>query len=193
MLYCSEKNKKKIVHFEDCSFSKTILDQNQKHFKTLFSAVKEGYRLCKRCNPLEKLYKENEKEVRSFCFENVIALDYREYEINLTTQHSKWKIIPVSRTEYLFLHANERLEKYPPKSPVPGYHPQEVHYDNLLSFCQYILEHDTYRDKHPIAIKKKFSPPKKGTRRWRGQEKKKRKKEKKKAIRKVLYLIDGLG
>ena len=191
ILFYSLKSHRKVVHFSGCSYLRGEGQEKYGFFYSSSAAAKEGYHLCKRCNPLEKMYRENEVELKKFCFENVIAVEYRGYEIDFTTLESKWKVVPVSRSKVLFFHANEMLNKKAPKTPIHGYHLQNIEFDNLLSFCQYILEHDTYRENHPVRTRK-LPPPKKGTKRWRGQEKKKKKKEKKKAVKNVLRILNGM-
>lgn len=191
ILFHSLKNHRKIVHFSGCSY---LRGNGQGKYKSFFSssaAAKEGYRLCKHCNPLEKMYRENEDELKKFCFENVIAVEYRGYEIDFTTLESKWKVVPISRNRVLFFHANEVLNKKAPKTSIHGYHLQNIEFNNLLSFCQYILEHDAYREHYPVRSPKS-PPPKKGTKKWRGQEKQKKKKAKKKAVRNVLNILNKM-
>ena len=135
MLYYSESNKKKIVHFHDCPSAKMIKKENQKAFGSVSYAIRNGYKLCKHCNPLEKLYEKDKEELKKFCHENVIALEYRGHELVLTTTQSKWKVVPVSRTEYALYHANEKIAKEE-ESDIAGYHLQEKQFSNLFALCQ---------------------------------------------------------
>ena len=195
MLYHCRKSNRKVVHFSGCSYLKGKYKRDLKAFHSLIPTLKEGYKLCKCCNPLEKLYRKDEEEVKKFCYENLIAIDFKGHEINFITLDSEWKVIPISRTEYIFLHKNEvskKKKKDMPKSPIPGYHIQNIRFNNLLPFCEYILRHDNYRDDHPVFIPPPL-PPKKGTKRWKKEEKEKRKKEKKKAASNVLKMLDKIA
>ena len=193
MLYFSSKNKKKIVHFDNCPFVNLISKENKQGIKSVSLAIKEGYQLCDHCNPLKKLYEKDKEKVREYCYQNLIALDFRGHEISLTTLESKWKVIPTSGTKYALYHANERIEKDPPKTIVPGYHLQDFYFDNLLTLCEYILSHDQYRCKYPVPLfTKRPSPPKKGTKRWKKKEKRIKISKKKKDVRNVLKIINSL-
>lgn len=189
MLYYSKIGKEKIAHFEGCPCQKAISKENLKTFKNVFAATRNGYRVCKHCNPLEKMYKENEAEVKEFCKRHVIIPSFRGHEIMLVTLDSSWKMVPISRTHVHFYHANEKLTDNPPPSPIPGYHLQKAFFPDFLSYCKYVAKHDLYRNSHPVKIKTHSSPPKKGTKRWKKREKRKEKKAKMKEIRNVLSLI----
>ena len=192
MLYYSKENKNKIVHFDGCPSAKRIAKENKKHFRSVSCALKEGYQLCRHCNPLEKLYEKDKEKVKDYCYQNLIALEYRGHEICLTTLESKWKVIPLNKTQYALYHANERLDKVP-ESSVHGYHLQEFRFNNLLSLCEYIVRHDQYRKDNPLPFfKKSLPPPRKGTKRWEKKERNRKRNKKKKEVRNVLKIINKL-
>ena len=191
MLYYSEFSKGKIVHFNNCPSVKRIKEENRKAFGSVFYAIRNGYKLCKHCNPLEKLYEKDREEVKEFCHQNVIAMNYKGYEIVFTTPWSTWKIIPINKDEYALYHANEKIEKHS-KGELEGYHIQNFSFNNLLDLCKYIVRHDKYRYKHPVQTQKNPPPPKKGTKRWTEKQKRKKRNEKRMAAHNVVRLIKSL-
>jgi len=58
---------------------------------------------------------------------------------------------------------------------------------------EYINEHEYYRMLNPLHIVTKKEPPKKGTRRYKGQQKAIARKERKRQIWNVINLIDSLS
>jgi len=66
-------------------------------------------------------------------------------------------------------------------------------YPTLLGYLEYIVEHDYFRMLNPIhPAPKKKEPPRKGTKRYRKQQKRAKKQALRESIRNVLNLIDTI-
>ena len=64
----------------------------------------------------------------------------------------------------------------------------------LQEYLEYVVEHEYYRMMHPVEVRApKKEPPRKGTRRYKNQQKKKAQYEKRQAVRHVLQLIESLN
>ena len=81
------------------------------------------------------------------------------------------------------------------RSEIKGYHLQGgASYDSVVDYLKYIVEHDYFRMWNPVYHRpKKKEPPKKGTKRYRREQRKMKNREKRQAVRNVLDLIESLN
>ena len=192
MFYYSIDSKEKVVHYEGCHHLKNIKTNHLKSFDNI-SAVRKGkYRICSCCSPVTAHLKKEQDALESYCLENGLSYFVNRGNLHIRTHQSKWKILASNNKGVLELHHENSFEREHDDS-VPGYHKQNFYSDSVLGYLEYINEHEYYRMMHPLHIVKKKEPPKKGTRRYRGQQRILAEKERKRQIWNVLSLIDGLS
>ena len=193
--YC-KKSKEKIIHLEDCfHISKKILNDIG-YFESLNDAYKQGYRLCKHCNPMEKQYQKECDDILKICANKGLSVYSGDRYIAITSVSSKWKIALDKNNDMVLYHKNDFETPNDCMSPIVGYHLQgDVKKNSIISYLNYIIEHDYFRMVNPVAIPRKMvipPPPKKGTKRYRKEQKKNAQLQKKYAVKNVLNLIDSL-
>lgn len=191
MFYYSTKSSKKILHVGNCHHIKAIKEENLAAISNAAQARNEGFRICKCCSPISKDYKENEKEICKYAYENGLRCYMSKGSMYVQTVHDKWLILASGENNYALHHKN----KYDGENSdsVPGYHNQHFWGIGIMEMMKYISEHEWYRMIHPLHIKHEKAPPRKGTKRWISQQRTQKKKERKKQIRNVLDLIDSLA
>ena len=195
MFYYSKNCKGKIVHYAHCCYSKMIEKQNIGYFSTLEEAQAAGYRVCNRCAPIRRFIRGEEKAINEYCQQNGMLYYLEDGCIIVKTPHSAWKIIIVGKSrKHIFLY-HRNTHNSNEKSTVPGYHCQSVRKNTVLEYMEYIVAHEEYRYKKPLAPKKQSvtPPPQKGTKRWRKEQKHLQHVQRKENIRHTLYLIELLN
>lgn len=70
--FYSKKSRDKITHTLDCHFR--IASKNIGWFDTLAEAYAAGYRPCKHCDPLLRLYREEKRRIMSFSRRNALSV-----------------------------------------------------------------------------------------------------------------------
>ena len=193
--YYSKNSKRKIIHTENCFLRKKLDPKSVGTFDTLYEAFKSGYRLCRRCNPIFMQYTKERDALMDYCYKNAMSCHYSDRYLVITSTLSKWIISLSDRNETVLYHKNTKSLDSDSLSKVPGYHIQRVSYKTLIEYFDYITEHDFYRNRHPerMPSKKKKSPPKKGTKRWRKEQARLKARERRQAINSVLSVIDSLN
>ena len=193
MLYYSKNSK--IVHFKGCHHLNRILLDHACSFDTYEDAKKQGFRICKCCDPVMNAYKAEAETLTKFCAENGLICFAKDSVIHLQTVHSKWKVMPSDEEGIVLYHKNTRFKKKSLQSPVAGYHLQNFHCRNILGICKYVLEHDGYRYHNPEKKDKnaggKTGSPK-DSRKWRAQQERIRKQNRRNAIKNVYFIFDQL-
>lgn len=192
MFYYSIDSKEKVVHYEGCHHLKNIKKENLKNFENIQEVRKSEYRLCSCCSPITEHLKKEQAELENYCLENGLLYFVHKGNLHIRTHHSKWKVLATNNKGVLELHHENSYEKEHDNS-VPGYHKQNFFSDSVLGYLEYINEHEYYRMLNPLHIVTKKEPPKKGTRRYRGQQKALARKERKRQIWNVINLIDSLS
>lgn len=195
MYYYSKKSRKKIIHTQACfHIASTGLDDIG-WFETLPEAYENGYRLCKHCSPLAKHYRKENREILDFCSKNGLSVHLGNRSIAVTSPRSMWKIAIGSDKEIILYHKNTFETERDHLSEIKGYHLQrDVSKDSVVAYLEYIVEHDFFRILNPIhnKPKKEVPPPRKGTRRYKREQRRIEKCAKKRAIRNVLSIIESL-
>ena len=192
MFYYSVDSKEKVVHYEGCRHLKNIKKENLKSFESIKDVRNSEYRICSCCSPITDHLKKEQPMLEIFCLENGLLYFMHRGNLHIRTHHSKWKVLATNNKDVLELHHENSFEKEHDNS-VPGYHKQNFFSDSVLGYLEYINEHEYYRMLNPLHIVTKKEPPKKGTRRYRGQQKALAKKERKRQIWNVINLIDSLS
>lgn len=192
MFYYSIDSKEKVVHYEGCHHLKNIKADNLKSFDSIHDVRKSEYRLCSCCSPITGHLKKEQAVLENYCLENGLLYFVHKGNLHIRTHHSKWKVLASNNKDVLELHHENSYEKEHDDS-VPGYHKQNFFSDSVLGYLEYINEHEYYRMLNPLHIVTKKEPPKKGTRRYRGQQKALARKERKRQIWNVINLIESLS
>ncbi len=196
MYYYSKKSSKKIIHISGCFHTGKTDGENIERFETLPEAYEQGYRLCRHCNPLLKYYKDEMEQILDFCQKNGLSVYPADKSIIVTSTQSKWKISLNKHNKIVLYHKNTFKAVWDQFSEIPGYHLQgDVKKESVVEYLKYIIDHDRYRTINPLDIHKKktSAPPKKGTKRYKSNQRKLKYYERRKAIRSVLDIIDSLG
>lgn len=193
MYYYSKTSKNKIIHTDACRYRHAISQNHMGSFEILAEAHEAGYRLCKACSPLVKMFRDEEEKLMVLCREKGLAISLRRNFITISSPRSKWRILADdNRNRTMLYHCNDF--DYENASPVPGYHNQHVNYATLQEYLDYIIDHDYYRMMHPLyPAPQPKAPPVKGTKRYRKAQAKEKRKAKKAAVWNVLNIIDSLS
>lgn len=195
MFYFSLNSRSKVVHYEGCKHLKMISESNLETFETLADVKKNGYHLCKCCNPVAKFYRRNKKQNASLVSDNRLIYYFDHDVVEIKSIHSQWKLVANNSGGVDLYHKNTKFKKKDVNSPVWGYHFQKAFYKDMPSYLQYIIEHDKYRFSYldqPLKPKGGKKPPVKGTRRWRAEQERLKKRERRAAIKNVFYIFDQL-
>ena len=196
MFYYNKKSKVKVVHIDMCFHVSDDRHKDIGYFESLHEAYDQGYRLCKHCNPMQKQYHAERDEILQMSAKKGLSVYSGNRYISITSLASKWKITLDSEKRMILYHKNEFETPNDSMSQVLGYHLQgDVKQTSIVSYLNYIIEHDYFRMMHPVNIpkkKKESPPPRKGTRRYKSAQRRNEKNQRKQAIKNVLDLIDSL-
>lgn len=197
MYYYNQFSKTKVIHLDSCFHISKERHKKVDHFKSLHEAYENGYRLCKHCNPMHKQYKKERDEILQMSAKKGLSVYSGNRYISITSVASKWKITLDNEMRMVLYHKNEFETANDSASQVLGYHFQgDVNQTSIISYLNYIVEHDYFRMMHPVnkpKQKKNSPPPRKGTRRYRSAQRRNEKNQRKQAIKNVLDLIDSLS
>lgn len=195
MFYFSGRGRSKVVHFEGCKHIRRIAESNLGTFESLSEAKKEGFHLCKCCNPVAKFYRHHKRNSASYCSDNRLICYFNKDVVEIKSIHSQWKLVANDEGTIDLYHKNTRFKKKDVDSPVWGYHLQKAFYKDMTSFLKYIVDHDKYRFSYldkPLKPKGGKKPPVKGTKRWRAEQERQKKRDRRAAIKNVYYIFEQL-
>lgn len=198
MLFYAEKSSRKIVHYSGCKYLTKRMTKSRGSFDSIEDAHLAGYRLCKCCSPIARHYQKERRQILNFCAAEGLSCYQSDGRIIVTTPMSRWQIITAGKKNTLFLyHKNTNSNwKDARQSMIPGYHSQAVRKDTICGYLAYISAHDAYRCAHPAYSPKpprcERPPAKKGSKRWRKEQRRDAQHRKRSDIRNVLNLIDHL-
>ena len=197
MYYFSKNSRKKVIHLDSCFHCRAVETDNIGSFHTLEEAYEQGYRLCRHCSPLVRLYRREGEAMAAVCLNKAITYFFHDRFIGIETPRSKWKIVPREESGgFALYHKNTYETSRDSQSAVPGYHLQRVSKESAKEYLEYVVEHEYYRMRNPLEIypiKRKKEPPRKGTKRYRKQQKRAKWYAKHRAAVDVLRMIDGLS
>ena len=183
-----------IVHQSICQHIQNVSVEDVGSFENLEDAYAAGYRLCRHCSPIAKLYRKESDVLQGYCQSHAASVFFKDRFIGISTPISDWRIIPSGKgNEVVLYHKNTLGDKK--TGPVPGYHLQWVSQNTISGYLEYISDHDLYRNMHPlypVQSKKNSPPPMKGTKRYRKEQKRAAKKARRQSIAHVLTLIENL-
>ena len=194
MYYYSKRSRSKIVHQSTCQHIQNVSVEDVGSFENLEDAYAAGYRLCRHCSPIAKLYRKESDVLQGYCQSHAASVFFKDRFIGISTPISDWRIIPSGKgNEVVLYHKNTLGDKK--TGPVPRYHLQWVSQNTISGYLEYISDHDLYRNMHPlypVQSKKNSPPPMKGTKRYRKEQKRASKKARRQSIAHVLTLIENL-
>lgn len=177
-----------------CQHIQNVSVEDVGSFENLEDAYAAGYRLCRHCSPIAKLYRKESDVLQGYCQSHAASVFFKDRFIGISTPISDWRIIPSGKgNEVVLYHKNTLGDKK--TGPVPGYHLQRVSQNTISGYLEYISDHDLYRNMHPlypVQSKKNSPPPMKGTKRYRKEQKRAAKKARRQSIAHVLTLIENL-
>lgn len=196
MYYYNKQSKVKVIHTDKCFHISVERHKDVGHFETLREAYEQGYRLCKHCNLMHRQYKKECDEILEMSSKHGLSVYSGNRYISITSLASKWKLTLDKDQKLVLYHKNEFETPNDSLSQVLGYHFQgDVKQSSIVSYLNYIIEHDYFRMMHPVIKpkkKKESPPPRKGTRRYKSAQRRNEKNQRKQAIKNVLDLIDSL-
>lgn len=193
MVFYSSISRKKVFHLPHCAHVRNINPRYRCTFESPEEARKNHYILCQCCSPVGQHLQKERVNIAHCCQENGAATYLHDGQLIVTTPHSKWKIVASGKANKLMLYHRNTKDIQDPLSPFPNYHYQKVRKNTILEYLEYIAEHDYYRMCTPLQTRqKKKSKPKKGTRRWKSQQKKEKTLAKRAAIKRVYALLDAI-
>lgn len=153
--------KTKTYHRIDCDCIKDIKPEDRIEKRlTIFEYYLQGYKPCEKCSELVRLYKQEEKEIKQFCFENAMSCKMRDESLIIDTYFSSWKIIFSFRSGSGLLLYHENNQAYYTCQTINGqvmkkYHYQyDIHSDTIMGYLHYIVEHDKWRQENNVRYKK---------------------------------------
>lgn len=160
----------------------------------IFDYYLEGYKPCEKCSDLLRLFKQEEKDIKEFCFEHAINYKLRDESLLIDTYFSSWKIIFAYRSGQGLVLYHENNQAYYLCQTVKGdvikqYHYQfDAHSDTILGYLKYIVEHDKWRQLKNTNYKRTG----RNTRTKRYLYKRAVKKDKKRTTARVYNLLEEL-
>ena len=172
-MYIYSKNSQ-IFHNELCGCVKRISPQNRQTTGVANPASELGLMHCKCCAPIVRQMIKEKDVLVPYAAKNGLSYFYQRGDNTMVimTPHGSWKIIAAGKAHALILfHENVRPGDWK-NDQFPGYHQQHVRKASLLEYFEYVVDHDAYRRIHPVYQKVQTVPPRKGTKRYRKEQKK---------------------
>ena len=193
MFYYSKNSRRKVVHTSRCFWMDRISPERLGAFSTLDEARRQGYRLCRCCDLVGRMYRAESPRLDAYCQEMGMSIRCCPGCVQVVAPHSLWKIILSEDGGAVQLYHGNTYNKGE-TGPCPGYHQQKVKRGSLAGYLEYIGQHEDYRRRHPLPPAKGTpAPPPKGSKNYRKLQKKRQKREKRRAADRVLWLIGQLA
>ena len=154
MYYYSKNSKAKVYHTSDCGYVNRISEDNLKRSESQEKLFRKGYTFCDHCSPAGKYFRKN-KGFFKHRPKRTKRYDVRLYDgdIIITSDKSEYLIVFFEGQPMKLYHLN-KFEISDTESDIPGYHLQRTGNYSLSNTLKYIVQHDDYREKHPI----RYSP-----------------------------------
>lgn len=195
MYYFSRNSRKKVIHSADCHHIQNVAIEDVNSFETISDAYQQGYRFCRCCSPIVKKYRAERATIEDYCKGQAIYTLLTDKFIVVSTPGSKWKLMPIDGEECFALYHKNTLNRDDGSEEVPGYHRQRAKELSLSAYLKYIVSHEVYRMSHPLKYQPRKADqgsPRKGTKRYKRQQKREKRIAKRMAVRHVLDLIGNL-
>lgn len=198
MYVYSTLNHRKIFHTQHCRYIRNCDSKNLSFFSTKEEGFAAGYRTCKCCTKLAKIYQKQKSNVLRFCEEKNYKLIFINDVIDIATPFSKWKIHSTKKGRKLKLfHENSVYTVNNKMEFFNGYHTQGVFDTDLIKVLEYIYNHDKYRIDNPFestvfSTKKRINKNRKSKAKISRQRKSDKKRQKRKRVDLVYAIMDKL-
>ena len=175
-----------VIHYPTCHHVDRISDIHFAGFDNIGAANRNGYRICKCCDPMTRKVSEYENEMAGFCREHAISFEVVNRELRIRTPFSQWKVYVGSKGGLDLYHRNTLGD-------TTGYHLQKEAMSDPMAVLMYVEGHDRFRQANPlVTAKKKKAPQRKSARRYRPMMRRE-KEATRSEIRSMLFLMDSLG
>ena len=192
MFYYTKHGRRKVIHTENCFIAKQFAPEITGSFKCLNDAFSCGYRLCKRCNTIDKLLRKEKESIDDFCIIHRINYEYNGHRIKVMTPYSRWIITIESSGEMHLYHRNVLDLTIDPSDPVPGYHDQLKNFTELMEYFKYFVAHDNALFCKSKSKNTRILPPRKGTKSWQTTHRNNKNWHRRRSVRKTLDTIEAL-
>ena len=200
-MFVASKNRR-MFHRQGCRYVNNIKKENRIFFIYEQEAVDLGWDFCPYCSPIMNRLKKEEKAL-TFASEHSLQLSFCKEDgaLRIASPSEEWKLFLDGNQRFHLYHKSEAL--HDTFLDVPGFHDQRVNYPAILLYLEYIVGHYEYRQRKPfVDVEDRYlqnecslirkSEPRKGTRRYRAQQRRNIQKEHNQAVRNVLALLDSL-
>ena len=97
MYYYSKRSRSKIVHQSTCQHIQNVSVEDVGSFENLEDAYAAGYRLCRYCSPIAKLYRKESDVLQGYCQSHAASVFFKDRFIGISTPISDWRIIPLAK------------------------------------------------------------------------------------------------
>lgn len=148
MFSYSKALKKFTIHNSSCPHCKAIKADNLQTIETLSDFNIQGCHFCLSCFGLIDLYEQEKDQLDKLQISNKISIHYHQEQIFIKSLLSQW-IIFIDLHDQIQLYHKNSNKKHNEDSEIYGYHNQNVQFNTLHEFVEYIIEHDDYRRTHP--------------------------------------------
>ena len=112
MYYYSKRSRSKIVHQSTCQHIQNVSVEDVGSFENLEDAYAAGYRLCRHCSPIAKLYRKESDVLQGYCQSHAASVFFKDRFIGISTPISDWRIIPSGKgNEVVLYHKNTCFKK----------------------------------------------------------------------------------
>ena len=207
MYYSSRKSN--LFHDESCQYVRNIRPDNRRIFTCEEEASELGLLFCPACSRIMKRFR-SEKSIKTYLANHKITVSFNKLDgaLDIKSPHEDWKLYLSEESRFELYHKNS-LE-VASSTTVPGYHKQQKDCRTIKAYLQYINVHQSHRLNNQImfpdgnAAKLYFEhegnyyekdlkhKPRKGTKRYRAEQRRKKEKEKRHSVRIVLDTLDSL-
>jgi len=191
MFSYSKALKKFTIHNSNCPHCKTIKSDNLETIESLEEFNIHDCHFCLECFGLIDLYEHEKAQLEKIQLTNRINIHYEDEQIYIKSLLSQW-IIFIDFNDNLKLYHKNSNKKHNEDSEIYGYHNQNVQFNTLEEYMNYIIEHDEYRRKHPDSHTYYARKPKRYTQAYKQFEKHKKASKNHRAAVNTMNIIDRL-
>ena len=85
MYYYSKRSRSKIVHQSTCQHIQNVSVEDVGSFENLEDAYAAGYRLCRHCSPIAKLYRKESDVLQGYCQSHAASVFFKDRFIGIST------------------------------------------------------------------------------------------------------------
>ena len=190
VLSSNASNPSKIIHVPGCPLIRSSKPSDLVQVQNVESMLFHGYKMCSRCNPIDRMFQKEKSEIANFCRNNGLRYSYHHEYIDIKSKQGEWRILVADKKCWCQLYHRHKHSTSPETpAPMSDFHPERVSYYALLPYFQYIQSRDS-SDVHNTGKGQPQRPAIVGTKRYRQEKWLEKKKEKSRSAREVVKLID---